>query len=92
MKKIMIVALFASVSAFASEITLSPGSSATIAAGEVSTVTCMGTADLAPRCTFKKTSNGLYDVYIGTELASTVSHTTYAVNEIKNYKLAGICR
>jgi hypothetical protein len=92
MKKFLILAVFASVNVFASDITLTPGSSATIAAGEVSNVTCMGTADMAPRCSFKVNSQGYYDVFIGAERATTQASTVGALAEIKAYKNAGICR
>lgn len=92
MKSILALGLLMSVNAFATQITLQPGSSATIAAGEMTSVLCEGTADLTPRCGIKKLATGNFASMIGTEVIGTFISTDYAIAEVKKFKDAGLCR
>ncbi len=92
MKKIIVLGLFLSLNVFATEVTLSPGASAKIAAGETTTVSCLGAADVAPRCSIKLNTQGYPDVYIGTDRAVTESNTTSAVERVQSFQKAGLCR
>lgn len=91
MKKIIALALLVSNSALASEITLSPGSSAKIYPGETSTVHCEGSSDQAPRCLIKESTYG-YQVYIGSTLAVSTGSNDAAISIAIRYRNAGLCR
>jgi hypothetical protein len=92
MKKVIALGLFLSLNAFATDVTLSPGASAKIAAGETTTVTCAGAPDVAPRCTIKMNANGGYDIYIGADKATSENVNDYAIHDVQNYQKAGLCR
>jgi hypothetical protein len=92
MKKVIALGLFLSLNAFATEVTLSPGASAKIAAGETTTVTCAGAQDVAPRCTIKLNASGNYDVLIGADRSTTEYSNDNAIRDVQNYQKAGLCR
>jgi hypothetical protein len=78
---------------FASDLNLSPGSTATIHAGDTTTVSCeMGTVTGLPACTLQMNAGGDYMVKAGDGLIPVYSGSIDdALAVVKKLKNAGIC-